>query len=125
PTARAAYADHSYTNRVTGVHYEDHHSSQPAFARLRQITARRCLAQGRLYDGRAMYYALLHGNLLQQPWAIYRSTFLELGGFATEVRYCEDWDLYLRLAYAAPLALSDRVISRHFVEGDNLHLAAG
>lgn len=125
PEARAAYADHSYTNRVSGVHYDDHHSAQPAFARLRQIPVRRTLPQGRLYDGRAMYYALLHGNLLQQPWAIYRDTFRRLGGFAPEVRYCEDWDLYLRVAYAVPLAVSDRVISRHVVEGDNLHLAAG
>lgn len=125
PAARAAYADHSYTNRVTGVHYENHHSAQPAFARLRQIPVRGRLAQGRLYDGKAMYHALLHGNLLQQPWAIYRSTFLALGGFTPEMRYCEDWDLYLRVAYAVPLALSDRVISRHLIDGANLHLAEG
>src|SRR5205823_11195006 len=98
---------------------------QPAFARLRQIPARRTLPQGRLYGGRAVYYALLHGNLLQQPWAIDRQTFLQLGGFAPEVRYCEDWDLYLRVAYSVPLALSDRVISRHLVDGANLHLASG
>jgi glycosyltransferase involved in cell wall biosynthesis len=125
PEAQAAYADHSYTNRVTGAHYEDHHSAQPAFARLRQIAVRRSLPQGRLYDSKAMYYALLHGNLLQQPWAIYRSTFLELGGFAPDVRFCEDWDLYLRVAYNVPMAVSDRVISRHLIDGANLHLAEG
>src|SRR5262249_37736976 len=49
PTARAAYADHSYTNRLTGVHYDNHYSAQPAFARLRQIPVRRSLPEGRLY----------------------------------------------------------------------------
>jgi glycosyltransferase involved in cell wall biosynthesis len=125
PEARAAYADHRYTNLVTGVHYDNHHSAQAAFARLRQIPVRRRLPQGRLYAGRAMYRALLRGNLLQQPWAIYRDTFLALGGFAPDVCYCEDWDLYLRVAEAVPLALSDCVISVHRVEGANLHLAEG
>jgi glycosyltransferase involved in cell wall biosynthesis len=125
PEARAAFADHSYTNRVTGVHFDNHHSAQPAFARLKQVRVQRNLPRGRLYRGRAMYEALLHGNLLQQPWAIYRRTFLELGGFAPDVRYCEDWDLYLRVAYAVPVALSDTVISRHLIDGANLHLAEG
>lgn len=124
PEARAAFADHTFTNRVTGVHFDDHHSAQPMFHRLRQVPVRRMRPEGRLYR-REMYDALLTGNLLQQPWAVYRQTFWDLGGFAEDVCFCEDWDMYLRVAHAVPLALSDRVISDHIVEGDNLHLAAG
>jgi glycosyltransferase involved in cell wall biosynthesis len=125
PEARAAFADHSFHNLVSGVEYANHHTDQPAFARLREIPVARQLPQGRLYDGQAMYHALLHGNLLQQPWAVYRSTFDELGGFNASVRYCEDWDLYLRVSYAVPLALSDAVISRHWLEGANLSSMEG
>lgn len=123
PEARAAYADHTYVNLVTGVCRPDHHAAQAAFGRLHQVPAARATPTGRLYTGRSLYRALLRGNLLQQPWAVYRHTFLRLGGFAADVRYCEDWDLYLRVARAAPVALSDRVISDHIVEGENLHLA--
>jgi hypothetical protein len=124
PEARAAFADHVYDNTPAGIYFPDHHSAQPPFARLHRIRPLRVTASARVY-GLAMYYALLRGNLLQQPWAIYRDAFLSLGGFAEDVRYCEDWDLYLRVARAYPLALSDRVISYHRVEGQNLHLAAG
>ena len=96
-----------------------------AFARLGAIPVlQKGAGTARLYDN-AMYYALLRGNLLQQPWAIYRQTFLDLGGFDPEIRYCEDWEFYLRVARAVPLALSDEVISHHHVEGTNLHLAPG
>jgi len=124
PEARAAFADHVYENLVTKVRFGDHHTEQATFHRLRQIPVMRRLEQSRLY-GRAMYYALLHGNLLQQPWAIERNTFQQQGGFASEIRYCEDWDLYMRVAYAVPLALTDQVISTHYVETSNLHLTTG
>lgn len=124
PEAHAAHADHRYVNLVSGQTYENHHSSQSAFARLAAISVLRRDGDARLY-GRDMHRALLKGNLLQQPWAIRRSTFLSLGGFEPSVRYCEDWDLYLRVAAAVPLVLSDQVISNHVVEGENLHLAPG
>ncbi|MGH7171118.1 MAG: glycosyltransferase family 2 protein [Gemmataceae bacterium] len=124
PKARASFADHTYVNHASGVRYSNHHFAQSAFARLHRVAARERDGEVRLY-GKEMYYALLRGNLLQQPWAIYRETFQTLGGFAAEVRYCEDWDLYLRVAHAVPLVLTDRVISNHVIEGENLHLAAG
>jgi glycosyltransferase involved in cell wall biosynthesis len=124
PEARAAYADHVYNNTVTGVCFPDHHHAQPAFARLHRIRPLRVTASARVY-GSAMYRALLWGNLLQQPWAVYRDCFLSLGGFAENVRYCEDWDLYMRVARRFPVVLTDRVISIHHVEGQNLHLAEG
>jgi glycosyltransferase involved in cell wall biosynthesis len=121
PEARAVHADHTYVNLVTGVRYPDHHTAQPAFHRMRRIPVLRRTPFGRLY-GRPLYYALLRGNLLQQPWAIDRDFFQRLGGFAVDIRYCEDWELYLRVTRAAPVAVSDRVISHHYVEGGNLHL---
>jgi hypothetical protein len=124
PDTRAAYADHVYNNPVAGVYYPDHHQTQPAFARLQAVPVLRHTPDGRIY-GNAMYRALLRGNLLQQPWAIYRDTFQSVGGFATDVRYCEDWDLYLRVTAAVPIVLSDRVISYHHIEGQNLHLRSG
>jgi glycosyltransferase involved in cell wall biosynthesis len=121
PEAGAVYADHRYVNRATGVCYPDHHTSQPAFARLRRVPTLRETALGRLY-GKLLYRALLHGNLLQQPWAIDAVLFAKLGGFAADIRYCEDWELYLRVTRTAPVVVSDRVISDHIIDGDNLHL---
>jgi glycosyltransferase involved in cell wall biosynthesis len=124
PEARASFADHAYTNTVTGVRYHDHHGDQAAFHRLRAIPVQARVGLARLY-GKPMHAALLRGNLLQQPWAVYRETFLRLGGFESTISYCEDWDLYLRVAAAVPLVLSDEVISEHMIEGENLHLAPG
>jgi glycosyltransferase involved in cell wall biosynthesis len=124
PEAQAAYADHVYNNTATGVYFPDHHRAQAAFARLHNIRPQRTTPSARVY-GRAMHRALLRGNLLQQPWAIYRAQFLTLGGFSEDVRYCEDWDLYLRVTQRFPVVLSDRVISYHHIEGENLHLARG
>jgi hypothetical protein len=122
PEAGAAHADHSYLNRATGAYYPDHHSAQPAFARLHCVPAQRELPSGRLY-GRSLYHALLRGNLLQQPWAVDAALFKRLGGYQEDIRFCEDWELYLRVTRTAPIALTDQVISDHIVEGDNLHLS--
>jgi glycosyltransferase involved in cell wall biosynthesis len=124
PEARAAYADHAYNNTASGIYYPNHHHAQCAFARLHRVRPLRVTPTARVY-GKAMYRGLLWGNLLQQPWAIYRDAFLSLGGFAVEVRYCEDWDLYLRVTRLFPIVLTDRVISYHQVEGENLHLREG
>ncbi len=124
PEAQAAHADHQYTNTVTGERHPNHHTDIPSFHRMRAIPVIRSTAEGRLY-GRPMFLALLHGNLLQQPWAIRRWAFQVIGGFAEEIRYCEDWDLYLRVTQCGQVAVTDRVISDHIIEGENLHLAAG
>lgn len=107
---------------MTGRRTANHHTEQPAFHRLRRVPAIRAAAGEELY-GSALYRALLRGNLLQQPWMIQRETFLTLGGFAEDIRYCEDWELYQRLTRDYPVALSDAVISEHIVEGTNLHLS--
>lgn len=124
PEAAAAFADHEYEHAAAGVRFPDHHSAQPAFSRLRGVRPLAKRPCGRLY-GRGLYRALLWGNLLQQPWLIKSECFAEIGGFAEDIRYCEDWDLYCRLVRRRKVALSDAVISRHIVEGTNLHLAPG
>jgi len=124
PEARAAYADHEYKDVVSGQFFPNHHSAQPAFQRMKDIPSLVARDNARTY-GREMYYALLKGNLLQQPWAIYRETFLALGGFDANIRYCEDWELYLRVTSENVVALSDTVISTHVIENENLHRASG
>jgi glycosyltransferase involved in cell wall biosynthesis len=124
PEARAAHADHVYNNAVDGIHYPNHHSSQTAFARLRRVRPQRVSASARVYSSE-LHHALLWGNLLQQPWAVYRDSFFIAGEFSEDVRYCEDWDIYLRLTRLFPIVLSDSVISIHHVDGENLHLRGG
>jgi len=124
PDARAAYADHEYKDVTAGEFFPNHHSAIAAFQRLRPIPVKAKLGNARLY-AREMYYALLRGNLLQQPWAIYRTDFQALGGFDPAIRYCEDWEMYLRVTSERNVVLSDQVISTHVIEGGNLHRAAG
>ena len=123
PEARAAFADHQYLNQITGIHHPDHHGSQPAFDRLRNVPIQRRIGSASLYD-RNLYYALLQGNLLQQPWAIYKQDFMKTGGFAPGIRY-EDWVLFTKIAHEFPLVLSDEVISKHHIEKEleNYHLS--
>jgi glycosyltransferase involved in cell wall biosynthesis len=122
PEARAAFADHRYENSITGTVWENHHRTQPQFARMWSTRPVRTVGDSRLYD-RRLYYPMLHGGLLQQPWAVYRSTFLESGGFVPGLRSNEDWDLFLRLVYRHPVALTDRVISTHLLEKDRDHVS--
>jgi glycosyltransferase involved in cell wall biosynthesis len=121
PEAKAAYCDHTYINKVNGTFYPNHHETISSFHRLKSITPLRCTPHGRLY-GAELYELLLSGNLLQQPWMIERDSFQKLGGFASDIRYCEDWELYMRVTDAYPIVLSDQVISNHIIEGENLHL---
>lgn len=122
PRAAAVFADHRYINTVTGERLSNHHEAVPAFHRLRCIRTLQVADGGDRLYGQPLFRALLRGNLLQQPYAIYRKQFLQLGGYSENVRYCEDWDLYLRLVDRFPIALTDRVISDHIIEGTNLHL---
>ena len=124
PRARAAFADHELKDETSGQHFRNHHSEQAAFHRLRAVPAIEEHGADRLY-GVELRYAMLRGNLLQQPWAVYREVFRELGGFDPQVRYCEDWELYMRLVWRHPIALTDRVISVHLIEGGNLHRRSG
>jgi glycosyltransferase involved in cell wall biosynthesis len=124
PKARAAFADHSLRNLTDGTYYSNHHFEIPSFHRMRRVDTIKQADNARLY-GRAMFYALLRGNLLQQPWAIYRDTYTALGGFDATIRFCEDWELFLRVSDRVPLAVSDSVIGNHYLWGGNLVLSEG
>lgn len=125
PDAAAAFADHELLNVVDGQHFRDHHTEQPAFHRLRQIPVRATAPGGERTYGRELYYAMLSGNLLQQPWAVRRAAFADVGGFDPGIRYCEDWDMYTRLVRTHVVAVTDRVVSIHYIEGGNLHRVSG
>ena len=122
PEAHAAYADHTFTDLGTGRHVPNHHRAVPAFERLRRAKPVKQTPTARLYD-RRLYYPMLRGGLLQQPWLVRRDTLLSLGGFDESVRSNEDWDLYLRIVYAHPVALTDEVISDHLVEPGRDHVS--
>jgi glycosyltransferase involved in cell wall biosynthesis len=124
PEANAAYGDHTLRDLTTGEFFANHHEALPAFHRMRDIRPIAAEKDARVY-GRPMHHALLRGNLLQQPWAIYRSAFAAVRGFDPDVRYCEDWDLFLRVSRQYKVAVTDQVIGHHYIEGQNLHRATG
>ena len=124
PQARASFGDHELRNLVDRKYFPNHHTAIAAFHRMRSIATLETGHEGRVY-GRAMYYALLQGNILQQPWAIYRQDFTDLGGYDPQIRYCEDWEYYVRVTRRREIAVTDRVIAVHFIEGQNLHRVDG
>jgi glycosyltransferase involved in cell wall biosynthesis len=115
PDARAAYTDHTFTNTATEEHFPNHHFALPQFAKLRRTRPMQRNGQERVY-GRALFRVLLWGNLLQQPWAIWRDTFFAVGGFYPDLGASDDWDLYLRITRTVPIAISDAICSNHFLE---------
>jgi glycosyltransferase involved in cell wall biosynthesis len=123
PEARAAHTDHTFTNTVTGEHHPNHHFFLPQYVRLRNVRPLRSAGTDRVYaPSGGLHHALLWGNLLQQPWAVYRDTFLAVGGFCPDLAASDDWDLYLRTTRAVPVAVSDAICSHHYLEKDKPHL---
>lgn len=121
PQADALYCDHELHDCTNNTIHKNHHSTFPSFQRLFEIPRVDQRDQTRLY-GRELFSTLLKGNLLQQPWMIRASVFQEISGFDKNIRYCEDWDMYLRVTRGHCVAMSDEVISIHRIEGQNLHL---
>lgn len=124
PAAHAAFADHTYTNHITGERLENHHRTLPNFRRLTSVRPLKRTVSARLV-GRNLYYAMLHGNLLQQPWMTYRETYLSLGGYQNGLGSADDWDLYMRILRQHSVAVTDIVIANHFTERDRPHLTLG
>jgi glycosyltransferase involved in cell wall biosynthesis len=123
PRAASVHTDHVYDNTETGERLENHHYTLASFKRLLTTPKLEDRSETRLY-GYPLYLCLLKGNLLQQPYAIRKTAFETLKGYSEDTRYCEDWDLYLRIAQRYPIAVSDAVTSIHCIEGSNLHLTA-
>ena len=122
PEARAAYGDNSYSNLVTGEHRERNHLEIPSFvARYARIKPIRINNGVRLF-GKELYYAMLKGNLLQQPWMIYRDAYLEAGGFQSGLVSADDWDMYLRIVRRFPVALTNELIWHQYTEANRPHL---
>lgn len=117
----AGYCDHQLHDCTKGSIHNDHHKTFPQFQRLFEIPLIDQKEGIRLY-GRDLFTTMLRGNLLQQPWIVRASEFRKLGGFDESIRYCEDWDMYLRITRGRKVAMSDEVVSIHRIEGQNLHL---
>ena len=68
------------------------------------------------------YADLLTGNRIgMHATALYRrDVLLALGGFDEELRRCEDYDLYLRLAHSYPIASHPEFIAEYRWHGGNV-----
>jgi glycosyltransferase involved in cell wall biosynthesis len=64
---------------------------------------------------------LLPGCYIHTSGVMFRKdVFLAVGGFDESLWYCEDRDLWLRLAAATPLVATTRRLSEYFREGESL-----
>jgi glycosyltransferase involved in cell wall biosynthesis len=57
-----------------------------------------------------LHETLLAGNMIPQPTAVFRRGLYDaVGGFDESFRYCEDYDLWLKLSRVAPAAATGRI----------------
>ncbi|MCU1294691.1 MAG: glycosyl transferase family 2 [Bryobacterales bacterium] len=77
--------------------------------------------------GEDPYADLLTGNRIgMHATALYRrEVLLALGGFDEELRRCEDYDLYLRLALSYPIASHPEIIAEYRWHGGNVSKERG
>ena len=79
---------------------------------------------GKLYKplGADPYASFLRGNLIGMPATVLyrRDVLLEIGGFDETSRYCEDYDLCLRVAQAYPIASHESIVAEYRWHGDNV-----
>lgn len=122
PEADAVFTDHEYRHLGADIHHKNHHGTLEMYRRFHRIPTIRSTPTARLF-GRPVYKALLRGNLLQQPFAVKRATFLKLGGYAEDIRFCEDWEFYMRLTQAHRVASSDAVASVHVQRGEGANVS--
>jgi GT2 family glycosyltransferase/SAM-dependent methyltransferase len=90
---------------------------------------RRIRADGKPLDlghfqalGEDPYADLLTGNRIgMHATALYRrDVLLAMGGFDEELRRCEDYDLYLRLALSYPIASHPEIVAEYRWHGGNM-----
>ena len=61
------------------------------------------------------FWPLLRSNFIPQMGAVARrDVLLKLGGYREDMRYAEDYDLWLRLARRGPLICTEAVTCNHF-----------
>ena len=70
----------------------------------------------------AAYHALLEGNFIGSCGAVMfdRAKLAECGGFDADVRRCEDYDAYFRLARRYPVAGHSAVVADYRMHADNM-----
>jgi glycosyltransferase involved in cell wall biosynthesis len=122
PAAKAAFCDHTFTDLTTGEHRSNHFHLLDHYARFRALVPDERRDPNLMLFGRQLHDALLLGNLLVQPWMIWKDTYMALGGFVSNLGSADDWDLYLRLTRHYKVAVVDRVASDHFREVGRVHL---
>jgi glycosyltransferase involved in cell wall biosynthesis/SAM-dependent methyltransferase len=68
------------------------------------------------------YVDFLRGNLIgMHATVLYsRKRLLEIGGFDPSLRRCEDYDVYLRMAQAYPMASHANVTAEYRIHGSNM-----
>ncbi len=72
--------------------------------------------------GAQPYLDLLQGNPIGMHAAVMydRARLIELGGFDTALKRCEDYDVYLRMARAAPVATHPNTVAEYRWHGGNM-----
>jgi glycosyltransferase involved in cell wall biosynthesis len=78
--------------------------------------------QSRRFAGRASYAELLRSNVVGPPLGVMfrRSCVMAVNGFSTEVRFAEDYDLYLRLAREYNFYCHGQTIGEYRTHADNM-----
>jgi glycosyltransferase involved in cell wall biosynthesis len=73
------------------------------------------------------YLALLRGNYIgMHATVMYRREVLErIGGFATSLAACEDYELYLRIAKRFPIYSHNEVVAEYHLHGANMSCDTG
>ena len=68
------------------------------------------------------YEALLESNIVEMISSVLfrRSVLVEFGGFDTELRVAEDYDLYLRIARSNPICRHPAVVAEYRKHGSNI-----
>lgn len=122
PEAKASFCDHTFKDWVTGEYRENHFHVLPHYERFRRLIPEAQTESKAMLFGRNLHDVLLQGNLLGQPWMVWRTVYLNLGGFVSGLGSADDWDLYLRLTRHHKVAVVDRVASNHFREAGRAHL---
>ncbi|WP_238368504.1 glycosyltransferase [Mesobacterium pallidum] len=79
--------------------------------------------KARLIDGQEALRHLLVQNTVALPAAMFRrDTALKLGALDPDLWYTADWDLWLRLAQAGPIAWDPRALAAFRIHGGSLTL---
>lgn len=70
---------------------------------------------------------LIHGQRIKSPSLVMvrRDSFNAAGGFDTDLRFSEDYDLWLRLALLGPILYQLDTLASYRVHGNNISLAPG